>query len=259
MKKIPMIASAIIGVIAVVIFWYWSSEFKKLHSAGETERVIIAKKNLNPNVRIKKEKLGYKKIPKRYLHAYAIPSKDIDMVINQVPTYKIKAGQPLLWTDFRDGTAGKKQLSKLIKKGERVYTIHVDRISSAGGNLMPGDHVDILGIFKKPNESNESTITLLQDVVVLATGSDVGGSIGSNFGGKKKRQFSTVSLKVTIEESELLAFAQHNGKLTLAIRNPEDVETFENVPEKTFSDIFETKKRKIIQKKRDKITEIKNY
>jgi Flp pilus assembly protein CpaB len=94
----------------------------------------------------------------------------------------------------------------------------------------------------------ETTITLLQNVVVLAVG-----QITSARSGMRTDQSAAgmLTILVTPEEAALLIHAQRVGKLYNVLRNPEDIETFENLPKITFADILQPKVREEIQTARD--------
>ena len=62
---------------------------------------------------------------------------------------------------------------------------------------------------------------------------------------------NTVTVLVTPEEAELLVFAQDRGRLSLTMRNEEDVNTEMELAGKNFADIFRPEVRKRIQVKRD--------
>ena len=110
----------------------------------------------------------------------------------------------------------------------------VDAISGVSGLLRPGDRVDLLGTFPVtqedqliPGSDGEKsvgyvTMTLLQNVTLLAVGKQLS-DINSQSNGRGG--YSTVTASLTIKEAELLTIAQTRGKLTLLLRNSDDVST----------------------------------
>jgi len=77
------------------------------------------------------------------------------------------------------------------------------------------------------------TLTMLQDVLVLATGRDTAKSqlIGETRGGT----YTSVTLEVTPREAEMLVFTEQiKGRLALALRNPEDVNYEKSLPRVDF-------------------------
>ena len=98
------------------------------------------------------------------------------------------------------------------------------------------------------------TVTLLQNVAVLAVGGKLGSGrgAGDDSGRRGGGRTSTVTVLVTPEEAELLVFAQDRGKLGLTMRNEEDVNTEMELDGKNFADIFRPETRQRIQVKRNK-------
>ena len=93
-------------------------------------------------------------------------------------------------------------------------------------------------------------MTILQDVLVLATGQETGTrGVPSSY--------SMVTLEVTPHEAEVLTFAeQMRGRLTFALRNPEDQSYEKELPQVNFERIRETleglnqKRQKTLLRKR---------
>ena len=106
--------------------------------------------------------------------------------------------------------------SQRIDKGMRAVTLKVDDVSSAAGQLNPGDRVDILAVTPIPGdvEGNVSRL-LLSGVRIMELKN----------GEKSKRgkaTASTVTLSVTPQEAAFLATADPAAALRLIARNPED-------------------------------------
>ncbi len=89
--------------------------------------------------------------------------------------------------------------------------------------MRPNDHVDIIGTFKDPQTSEQVAVTLLQNVIVLATGK-ITGTTNVNLIPEGQREYNNVSLLVIPEEAEILVLAQELGALTLSLRNEDDID-----------------------------------
>src|SRR5207302_917730 len=131
----------------------------------------------------------------------------------------IAQGQPLTWSDF-DGpkAGGSRRLSQQVQKGQRAMTVPVDLSGSLAGMLRPGDHVDILGTFARGQGTDWETVTLLQNVLIIA----VGGSAESEEANTSGRPPTSITVSVDLEEGELLAFAIQRGPINIALRSAED-------------------------------------
>lgn len=108
-----------------------------------------------------------------------------------------------------------------IPKGMRVVTIPVDTTTSHSGQLMPGDHVDVLATYKVRHAEQgmiNKTATILQCIKVFS--SDNVREPGSAEGAEIKAK--NISLLVTPEQANFLMLAKNKGTLQLALRAPGD-------------------------------------
>jgi len=151
-------------------------------------------------------------------------------------------------------------LSSKIPPEERAMSVAVDAISGVSGLLRPGDRVDILGTFPigtkdqvVTNEKGEDgvgyvTMTMLQNVTLLATGQELSDVTSSENQQGRGNSYATVTVSVTVDEAELLTIAQTRGKMTLLLRNREDVDV-STVSKRTLREVME--ELEIIQRRRN--------
>jgi len=90
-----------------------------------------------------------------------------DEIIGQRVIIALKRGDVILWSNFVETKTGE-NLSDIIKVGERAFTMSVDIISSIANFLRPNDHIDIIGTFNDPQKGTTATLTILQNVTILA-------------------------------------------------------------------------------------------
>ena len=251
---LPLILSIALGAAAVLMVRnYITGEKQAMKKGLEPVRIVVARRNIPANEPLEVEWVAARPVPKKFVHANAIYPEEVDLIISRELVYPIRAGDPILWMDFKGGERYR-GFSTMIKEGERAMTVRVDETSSIAGLIQPGDHIDILGTFKRISESKdlrnepETTITLLQNVVVLAIGQITSARSGMR---TDRSESGMLTILVTPEEAALLIHAQRVGKLYNVLRNPEDIESFENLPKITFSDILQPKVREEIQTARD--------
>jgi pilus assembly protein CpaB len=165
-----------------------------------------------------------------------IPASDVEQIIGANATEAVKANESLLWTDMAVLQAGSRRLSDLVQEGMRAITVR-NRTGAFGGLLRPGDRVDLLFTEGGKFGENEAraTSTLLQNLLVLAVGSNLGGSEQ----GDRPEGVATgrVTLGVTAEQGQLIAQAEHQGQLRLVLRNPDDIVLLEDLPETAAGDV----------------------
>jgi len=251
---ITIVCSVAAGIIAVLLVnHYISKQESALFKGMELVPVIVVSKDLPAGAKLEGGVLSKRQMPQKYVHGNAVDPKDANLVIGQILNFPLKRGDPVLWTDLKEergrlalGLAG------TVTKGERALTIAVDKTSGVAGLLKPSDHIDVLCTVRNQETGEEATITLLQNLSILATGKSLA---GDRFG--RTKGYGSITLLVTLEEAELLVFAQTKGKVVALLRNPEDIETHKDIPKVTFSNILKTEYRKKIQTKRDRIEIIK--
>lgn len=237
------------GVIAIVLLQLYLAVFRHaVYSELETVDVLVAKTDIKPGSIITKDNLTAMPQPKRYLSHNTIQQKNEDAVIGHRSVMQVEKGEPLQWTML--GAAKGSGFTSLIKEGERAISIPVDNQSSVSGLIRPGDHVDILGTFSFPSSAGATklaTITLLQNVTVLATGGIWGGGLQES----EPYSYNSLTLAVSPVESELLTFAAERARLNFVLRSADNIQTEENMPLVGWEDIMKIGNLKQIQHERN--------
>src|SRR5207302_8551523 len=108
-------------------------------------------------------------------------------------------------------------LSTLIAVGMRAEAVRVNDVTAVAGFVVPVTRVDVLVTGNPTGSSEPQTMTVLQDVAVLATGQRTERSATG-----EPQNASVVTLLVSPEESEKLALASQEGRIQLVLRNPPD-------------------------------------
>ncbi|MDP1830071.1 MAG: RcpC/CpaB family pilus assembly protein [Archangium sp.] len=96
----------------------------------------------------------------------------------------------------------------------RAFTLDTSAVGGAVV-LRAGDHVDLVAVVTDPESRRMVSVTLLQNVIVIANAAPAPG---------EPRQ---LSLLLIPEEVEILAFAKQAGHLTASLRNPADLDVLE--------------------------------
>src|SRR5262249_45937275 len=60
------------------------------------------------------------------------------------------------------------KFADMVPAGKRAMSVTFTELSSAGGLITPGDHVDVIGVFNKSTLGKDQSMLLLQDILVLA-------------------------------------------------------------------------------------------
>ncbi len=246
-QRMVLIISVVIGLLA---FWMTRSYFNNQLAAIEKERqlltsserqvdVLVARKDLPDGTVLLKKDLAAVSMPGRAVSKNTITVDDQERVFGKKLKYRLDAGEALMWSyvdvPYRPGSG----LAPVINKEMRAISISIGGAAGVSGLLQPNDRVDVMGSFTFPSRKDAEktewvTMTILQDVTILATGQ----TLGKTEMGDRSRMssgYNTVTVEVTPREAELLVFVENmRGHLTLALRNPEDVSYEKNLPEVNF-------------------------
>lgn len=107
-------------------------------------------------------------------------------------------------------------LSALVGENKRAVTVRVDDVVGVAGFILPGNHVDVLAAKIERVNQIVTVRTVLEDVIVLAVDQEL--SPDNN----KPKIVRAVTLELTPAQSESIVKASHEGKIQLALRNPND-------------------------------------
>lgn len=128
------------------------------------------------------------------------------------------AGEPVTATKIaHSDTAG--FLASQLTPGMRAVSILVSADTSAGGFVLPNDHVDVLCTMPVPSAARFRTSTILKDVRVLAVDQTYDSKDSKTVVGR------TATLELSPDQVELVEHARAAGTLSLALRALGDKET----------------------------------
>ena len=164
--------------------------------------------------------------PQKYFDLIAIPDLNLPpKILKSFEQVKDKSLNKTL-TDqsfvTEDDLLGANQhyLTDQLDKGKRLFGLTVNAESLAGGFILPGSTVDLIGTKRLAN-NNIETQTVLENIRVMAVGDkstinekqgDVRHSIVEN----------TVTLEVSPEEAQILAMWKSVGEIKLSARAKDD-------------------------------------
>ncbi|MDR9861814.1 MULTISPECIES: Flp pilus assembly protein CpaB [Pseudomonas] len=156
---------------------------------------------------------------------------NVDQVIGRTPWRPLSAGSWLSEESFESGSA----LARMIRPGERALAVAVDEVINAGGQLAPGDYVDVLLFLRKDENTPQASAQLVVPAVrVLVVGNQSGltndGQPGSPARSDderlKQEQQRMAARSVVLAVPELLLsrlmLASGAGVLRLAVRSADE-------------------------------------
>ena len=260
-KKKLLIAAVMVGLFAAALLYLYASQLEKEKEELVRDQVEVVKaaRNIPAGTPLAKDKITTEQVPQRFLPPNPLLENDLNIYLGTPLAVNVEEGAMILTSDFSVQEVSR-TLSSKIPPEERAMSVAVDAISGVSGLLRPGDRVDILGTFPigtkdqvVTNEKGEDgvgyvTMTMLQNVTLLATGQELSDVTSSENQQGRGNSYATVTVSVTVDEAELLTIAQTRGKMTLLLRNREDVDV-STVSKRTLREVME--ELEIIQRRRN--------
>ena len=189
--------------------------------------VVVLTRDVPPHVALTAEDLALEKL--RTAPAGSFTS--IDQAVGRMPWRTLNAGTWLNEQSFEIGGP----LARMIRPNERALAVAVDEVTGAGGQLTPGDYVDIL-LFLRQEAANpeQSAQVILPAVRVLSVGDELGlTSDGQPVSqplnaeqalqqAQRRASARTAVLAVPEQLLNQLMLATNTGTLRLAVRSAQE-------------------------------------
>jgi pilus assembly protein CpaB len=215
-------------------------------AAESTAATVVAKVEIPARTPITATMLEIKDVPVNGRAATAFSS--VDDVVGKVTRYPIALAEQITPNKIVSvgGTEDIDSLSFVVPKGMRAISISADQVLSAGGLVLPGDYVDIMGVLSgtKPDGTEVENFlvkTLLQNIQVVAVAQTIAdtpatdtasnsGQSGRGSESKPNPEATTLTVLVSPAQAEILFLAESNGTLRAVVRGFGDADTVELPP-----------------------------
>ena len=143
----------------------------------------------------------------------------IEQLSDNIARYPFVAGEPIREAKLVDAK-GSGFMAAILPPGMRAISTQISPETSAGGFILPNDHVDVIltrrarDVANAPANGSHNSETILRNVRVLAIDQNV-----QEKDGQKVVVGKTATLELTPLQAEALAQAQQDGTLALALRS----------------------------------------
>lgn len=144
----------------------------------------------------------------------------------------VMRGRPLRVTDLQRPEV--RDVATVLPAGQRALTIEIDNINSIAHTLRPNHRIDIYLLNKaEDNNGGEQVSLYMQDMIVLATGTDfydvtrsdgpqVDKMVQPGEVDGRERGYDTVTLLVTPQQAARLMVGQRLGSYRVVLRGGQD-------------------------------------
>ncbi len=201
--------SLITGIFAVFLLYSWSQEQRaELHKKyGSSEQVVVAKRPIKEMAPILDSDIDVIERPVDFIEPKAIQNPE--EVIGKLAAAPIEEGEQILGTKLlKPGNLT--GLSMEVTPGKRAVTIPVDSVRGVSKLIKPGDRIDIVAALDVGAGANKKreVRTLMQDVVVLATGQRIANQIPVVYDEEEDGQINIKNLRMDVNYNDLTIEAE---------------------------------------------------
>ena len=190
----------------------------------ETVDVLVAKADIGQGTTVKPDELGWQMWPAASAGPNFIRKSNRPDAIQEIAGSVVRggtffAGEPIQESRLIKANAAG-YLSAVLPAGMRAVATEINAETSAGGFVVPGDHVDVIlarrdrEAAKRNGVESHTSETIINNVRVLAIDQTV-----EDKHGQKVVVGRTVTLELTPGQAETLAMAKQMGTLSLALRS----------------------------------------
>ena len=194
-------------------------------------QILVAKAPIGVGERLSSERVEWLDWPEgalrpEYVTIAAMPDAPAQLT-GAVARFEFFPGEPIREAKLVRADQG--YLSAVLTPGKRGVSVTVTAASSAGGFVVPNDHVDVL--LTTSSEVGQRSEVILSDVRVLAIGKQLGemGVTGGDETGAEASPTPTTfdnstiaTLELDPAEAETLVNASTRGQLSLTLRSVAD-------------------------------------
>jgi pilus assembly protein CpaB len=250
--KTPLIIALVLGLAAgAVSYGAIKVRERQVRDGWNLIPVVVANVDIPEGTVITIDMIAQRGVPEQFVTSSVVKPESSGYVVGQKVLVALQAGDPLLWSQFETTKSAERLSSKVQKKG-RAFTIDVTKTAAVGGWVRPNDKVDVLGTFRDPQSNEMVAVTLLQNIIVLATGK-ITGTTNVSLIPENQRDYQNVSLLVLPEEAEVLALAADLGELRLSLRHEEDVDSLDERGRATIGTLLSGQRTRELEEKRRRV------
>ncbi len=213
-SKIPLDSKWILPVSALLLTLTINTQIrsykKEIGLNMQSVEVVVAKTNLQQTSKLEANHLETDTVALKHLPNGAIQASDLEKIIGQQLNQTIHPQEIITWSML---TSSVFNTSNKIPNGYRSIAIEVESTSSVGYTIQASDRVDLIATLNMKNQTQ--TLTLLENITVLAVGDEINNEQG--------QAYNTITLLVKPKQANLITHALSHGKISIALRNPDDI------------------------------------
>jgi len=243
-SKVALALAVVMGLVAALMVYLALKEAGKTSpttATAEQVPVVVAARAIAARTRITADMLEVVMAPKGLVVEGAF--SDPQAVVGKVARFPIAAKEQISQHELAEtalqAADDQTSLSIVVPPGKRAVAIKVEEATAVGGLVLPGDFVDVVGVFAVEDAAGNKrfvSLVVAQNAQVLAVGQEVADlppdasrlppeervNLG---GGKPQPEAKTVTLALDPQQALAVSLAADMGTLHLALRPFSETET----------------------------------
>jgi len=215
-RKVALIAGLVLALGTAVLLVDYLSSLHASAAVVKSRIVYVAARDIPARAALTDEYVRKVQRPANEIAADAVGSgRD---VAGKYALISIPAGSVLTKREISAGAAA--ALPNRLPIGMRAVSISIDRVKGVAGLIQPGDRVDVIAVPPRVGNEIPQAAAILRGVLVLAMGNEV--ETASATPSPENQNLTTITLALTPRQVDLLAAADLNTTLRLALRSPKE-------------------------------------
>jgi Flp pilus assembly protein CpaB len=217
------IALSVAGVLAVgtgVLTYNYLASVGHANAPVAHRTILVAAKTIPAHATITTAMLATATRPADAVDPDAIMAPSL--AIGSVAANEIPAGSALTQSKLiHYAQAG---LPGRVHVGMRAVAIALDRVKGVSNLIQAGDKVDVIATTMARADQAPKSVTIIRGATVLSVGTttEPGATPAPDVAGSANAGFATATLEVNRQQADLLALADVNTMLRLALRSPKE-------------------------------------
>jgi pilus assembly protein CpaB len=215
-RRVPLLVGLLLAIGTGVLLLNYVGSMRPQTPAAQMRTVYVASADVPARALLTSALVSEAKRPVSEVDPDAIT--DRKEIAGKYSLITMPAGSVV--TRSKIGAAGAGALPARLPIGMRAVSISIDRVKGVAGLIQPGDRVDVIAVPPRVGSEVPRASAILRGALVLAMGNAV--ETTSATPSPDNQTLTTVTLALTPRQVDLLASADINTTLRLALRPPKE-------------------------------------
>jgi len=217
-RRIPLIIGLVLALGTGALLLTYLSSVRQTVASVPTKPVLVATHDIPARAVVSADSFTVQQRNASEVDSDAI--SDPKALNGKYTVVSIPAGS--IATASKIGLTSASTLPAKLPVGMRAVSISIDNVKGVAGLITPGDRVDVIAVPPRTGNETPRGYAILRGALVLAMGADLATTTATPSPGGASPSLSTVTLALTPKQVDLLAGADINTVLRLALRNPKE-------------------------------------